>query len=133
LSFKYPDHQDRQTSAAAAKKAMFEKFRAASQDPTLEERRKERLVIHEARLARQAERQAEKEAARKQREAELAAQAAREAEEAAKAAREAEEAEAKRKADEAEQMVLLLADQKAKRDARYAARKAAKKMRRRGY
>jgi hypothetical protein len=80
-SFKYPDLSERQSSAAAAKKAMFEKFKAAAQDPTADERRKERAAIHEARLARQAER----EAARKQHEAELAAQAAREAELAAQA------------------------------------------------
>ena len=32
-SFKDPDHQERQTSAAAAKKAMLEKFRMAAVDP----------------------------------------------------------------------------------------------------
>ena len=123
-SFKYPDLHERQNSAAAAKKAMFEKFRAASQDPTAEERRKERIAIHEARLVRTAER----EAAKKQRETERAAQVTREAELA-----EAEEATARLAAEEAEQELAKLAEQKATRDARYAARKAAKKERRRGY
>ena len=128
-SFKYPDLHERQNSAAAAKKAMFEKFRAASQDPTAEERRKERIAIHEARLVRTAER----EAAKKQRETERAAQATREAELAVQAQREAEEATARLAAEEAEQELAKLAEQKATRDARYAARKAAKKERRRGY
>ena len=54
---------------------MLEKFRAASQDPAIEEQRAKRAAIHQARLVRAAER----EAAKKAREAELAAQAAREA------------------------------------------------------
>ena len=88
-SFKYPDLHERQNSAASAKKAMFEKFRAASQDPRPKSAARSGIAIHEARLVRQAER----EAAKKQREAELAAQAAREAELALQAQREAEEAD----------------------------------------
>ena len=129
LGFKYPELKDRQATADAAKKAMLEKFRAASQDPAIEEQRVKRAAIHEARLVRAAER----EAAKKAREAELAAQAAREAELAAQAAREAEEAKARAAAAESDRLAVLEAEQKAARDARYAARKADKKVRRRGY
>ena len=51
MSFKLPDHQDRQAAAAAAKKAMLEKFRAASADPALEQKLAERTEIHKARQA----------------------------------------------------------------------------------
>ena len=119
MSFKYPDLQERQKTAAAAKKAMLEKFKAASNDPAIAEREAARVAINEARLARAAER----EAAKKAREAELAAQAKREAEEAA----------ARAEAEERDRADALAAEQKAERDARYAARKAAKKERRRGY
>jgi hypothetical protein len=128
-SFKGSDLHDRRSNANAAKKQLLEKFRAASQDPSLAERQAARAAIHEARLARMAER----EKARQAREAELAAQAEREAELAAQAAREAEAAKAAAEAAEAERAEALLAEQKAARDERYAARKAAKKVRRRGY
>jgi hypothetical protein len=129
MSFKGADFQERQGNAAAAKKQMLEKFRAAANDPGLAERQAARTAIHEARLVREAER----EKARKVREAELAAQAAREAELAAQAAREAEEVRKAAELAEAEAALALLAEQKAARDKRYAARKAAKKARRRGY
>jgi hypothetical protein len=129
MIFKGADFQDRQSNAAAAKKQLLEKFRAAANDPGLAERQAERAAIHEARLVREAER----EKARKIREAELAAQAAREAELAAQAAREAEEVRKAAELAEAEAALALLAEQKATRDKRYAARKAAKKARRRGY
>ena len=89
-NFRSPDVLERRNNAAAVKKAMLEKFRAAAQDPALEEARLKRIAINEAREIRAAER----EAARKVREAELAAEAARQAELAAKAKREAEELEA---------------------------------------
>jgi Family of unknown function (DUF6481) len=130
MSFRVPDVLERRNNAAAVKKAMLDKFRAVTQDPVLaEQQRLKRTAINEARDARMAER----DAARKVREAELAAQAAREAEIAAQAAREAEAAEALAKAEAAERALALAAEQKAERDARYAARKAAKKVRRRGY
>jgi hypothetical protein len=130
MSFRVPDVLERRNNAAAVKKAMLEKFRAVTQDPVLaEQQRLKRIAINEARDGRVAER----DAARKVREAELAAQAAREAELAAQAAREAEAAEALAKAEAAERALALAAEQKAERDARYAARKAAKKVRRRGY
>jgi Family of unknown function (DUF6481) len=128
MSFQDPDHQHRQ-SAAAAKQAMLQKFRAASEDPEVARRHAARAAMNEARLVRIAER----EAAKRTREAELAEQATRAAELAAQTQREAEEAEALLAAQSAERAILLEAEQKAARDARYAARKAAKKERRRGY
>lgn len=127
--YKFDDLQERQKNAAAAKKAMLERFRAASQAPDLEAQREKRAAIHEARVARTAER----EAAKKVREAELAAQAARAAELAAQAEREAEEVKARAAAELIEREAVLELEQKAARDARYAARKADKKVRRRGY
>ena len=120
-SFRDPDHLQRQSAAAAAKQAMLQKFRAASEDPEVARRHAARVAMNEARLVRIAER----EAAKRAREAELAEQAAR-------VQREAEEAEALLAAQSAERAILLAAEQKAARDARYAARKAAKKERRRG-
>jgi hypothetical protein len=65
-SFQDPDHQHRQ-SAAAAKQAMLQKFRAASEDPEVTRRHAARVAMNEARLACIAER----EAAKRAREAEL--------------------------------------------------------------
>src|SRR5450756_2359440 len=79
--FRSPDVLERRNSAASIKKAMLEKFRAASQDPALEQQRLNRIAVNEARAGRMAER----EAAKKLREAELAEQAARAAELAAQA------------------------------------------------
>jgi hypothetical protein len=129
LGFKEPKLEDRRSAAEAAKKAMLEKFRAALQDPVREDQRAKRLANHNARLARTAER----EAAKKATEAKLAAQAAYEAELANQVAREAEEAKTRAAAEEVERAAALQAEQKAARDARFAARKAAKKVRRRGY
>jgi hypothetical protein len=129
-SYKDPDLQRRQSDAAAAKKATLEKFRAASVDPAVAAmRHATRVAVNEARLVRIAER----EAAKRAREAELAEQATRAAKLALQAQREAEEVEALVAAEKAERETLLAAEQKATRDARYAARKAAKKVRRRGY
>jgi hypothetical protein len=127
--FRSPDVLERRNNAAAVKKAMLEKFRAASQDPALEQQRLNRIAVNEARAGRITER----EAAKKVREAELAEQAALAAELTAQAQRETEKTEALAKAEAAERAVALAAEQKAERDARYAARKAAKKVRRRGY
>ena len=118
-SFQAPDHQQRQSAAAAAKLAMLQKFRAASEDPEVARRHAARVAMNEARLVRMAER----EAAKRAREAELAEQA----ELAAQAQREAEEVAVLLAAQAAEREILLKAEQKAARDARYAARKAAKK------
>jgi Family of unknown function (DUF6481) len=128
-SFRSPDVLERRNNAAAVKKAMLEKFKAAAQDPTLEEQRLKRIAIAEARDVRSAER----DAARKVREAELAVLADAEAERRAKAKAEAAELEALIATEKEAAEEALLVDQKAARDARYAARKAAKKERRRGY
>ena len=85
--------------------------------------------MNEARAGRTAER----EAAKKVREAELAEQAVRAAELAAQAQREIEKAEALVAAEGPNARRRWRPKQKAERDARYAARKAAKKVRRRGY
>jgi hypothetical protein len=128
--FRSPDVLERRNNADAVKKAMLEKFRAVTQDPVLaEQQRAKRVALSEARAARAADR----EAARKVRDAEMAAEAARLAEFEAQAQRDREAAEALLAAERAEQEAQLAAEQKAARDVRYAARKAAKKMRRRGY
>ena len=87
MSFQTPDLRDRQSAAAAAKKALLEKFRTAAQDPSLAEKEAARRAVAEAREKRNAER----EAVRKAREAELAAEAARQAAIAEKARKEQEE------------------------------------------
>ena len=47
-SFKGPDLQQRQTNAAEAKKAMLEKFRAASEDPAVAKRQETRAATNQA-------------------------------------------------------------------------------------
>jgi hypothetical protein len=124
--FRGPDFHERQRNAADARKAMVDKFRAAMTDPALAERR----------AAAEAEsliRRARREQARTKRDAERAERAARAAELAAIAQLEADEAAARAAAEADERDAALKAEQKAARDARYAARKAAKKERRRGY
>ncbi|MGK9231432.1 hypothetical protein KXS07_07370 [Inquilinus limosus] len=113
---------DRLNSAAAAKKAALEKFRAktAPNNPELIKQRQERQAILEAREKREAERRSAREAE----EARLRAEAEARAQEEARRKAEAAEAEARARREEAERMVALLAEQKAERDARYAARKA---------
>ena len=85
--------------------------------------------MNEARSVRIAER----EAAKKLRMVELAEKAARAAEHDARTKREAEEVEARLATEKAERETLLEVEQKAARDARYKARKTAKKVRRRGF
>ena len=100
---KIDDFNDRRAAAAEARQAALRKFQArpSPDSPEVRERMAAQKLLAEAREARQAERKAERaaEAARA-----LAAERARLAEEAARAA-------------------ALLAEQKAARDARYAARK----------
>src|SRR5260370_41463285 len=103
MSFQDPNLQQRQSTAAAARKAMLEKFRAGSEDPVVAQRHAARVAVNEARLIRVAER----EAAKRVREAELAEQAARAAELALQAQREAEQAEALIATEKAERAVLL--------------------------
>ncbi len=101
-----PEYVDRQANAAKAKSALLEKFRANQE--TDEDFAKRQSVMLELRIARE------------QREAERKA--------AAEAARQVElERLAKLKAEEEERARQLAAEQKARRDARYASRKKRKK------
>ncbi len=108
--FKEPGFADRQKAAAQAKKELLNKFRTqpGHDDPDVAKRRAEREATaasrEKARLAREA---AKLEAKQREQEAKAA--------EAVRIAREKEEEAALQVANEAEQ--------KAKRDARYAARK----------
>ena len=52
--FNTPDLEKRKESAAAAKKALLERFRAASEDPTRAEREAARKAINAAREQRMA-------------------------------------------------------------------------------
>jgi hypothetical protein len=128
-NYKDPDFQERKDIAAAAKKALLQKFVAAAEDPKMAQRQAERVAINEARLVRMAER----EAVRLKREADLAEDLVKAANREAQARLEAENAATVHAAEEAERAAAIAAGKKAERDARYAARKAAKKVRRRGY
>lgn len=115
---KNSEFQDRLTLAAKAKTAMLERFRArpGPDDPAVLERKAAQAAIDAAREIRAAERKQarEAEAARK-----AAEQAARVLEESAKAAEQVAQ-----KAADAARLIQLAAEQKAARDARYAARQA---------
>ncbi len=101
-----PEYLDRQSNAAKAKTALVEKFRANKESEEDFAARQAKLIeIRDAREAREAERKAIAEAARKAEEERLAREKA-EAEEAAR---------------------QLAAEQKARRDERYASRKKRKK------
>lgn len=105
-----------------AKKALLEKFkqRPTADDPEFQARQAERMAIAEARAQREAEKKR-----LKQEKAEREAREKAEREAAAEAAARAE-AEAKTAAED-DMIARVLADEaerKAKRDARYAARKA---------
>ncbi|HEY2528273.1 MAG TPA: DUF6481 family protein [Xanthobacteraceae bacterium] len=128
-NYKDPDFQERKDTAAAARKALLQKFLAAAQDPKIAQRQAERVAINEARLVREAKR----EAARLKRETELAEELATAAKREAQGRLEAEKAATLLAAENAEREAAITAEKKAERDARYAARKAAKKVRRRGY
>ena len=127
--YREKDIFERRNAANEAKRALLERFKArpAEDDPAVLARKAERQAILEARQKREAE----KEKLRQERLArEAAERAEREAaEEVARlAAEEAARAEAKAKeAEENERIARLLSDEaerKAKRDARYAARKS---------
>lgn len=117
-----PNHKERLEAAQAAKKAMLEKFKnKPSVDPQVAAERAAAAKAREEKRAQAEERRrARVEAERLERM--LAAEAAAKAE-AERARREAAEAEAKRKAD-AEAAEILAFEQKARRDLRYASRKA---------
>ena len=120
---------DRLSSAAKAREAMLERFRnrPTADDPAVQERLEAQKAIIAARDARNAERRAaaEQEAARIAAEkAELKRHQEREAaEEVMRQARKAAEIAAA-DADYKSRALALAAQQKAARDARYAARKA---------
>jgi hypothetical protein len=126
-NYKDSEFQERKNTAAAAKKALLQKFLAATEDPKIAQRQAERVALNEARLIRKAER----ETARLRREAELAEELATAAKRDAQVRLEAEKAATLLAAEEAEREAAITAEKKAERDARYAARKAAKKVRRR--
>jgi hypothetical protein len=109
------DFNERLSTAAKAKQALLEKFRARpkADDPAAAERNAARLAVSLARDARIAERKAAREAEAVRVQAEAIRHAAEDA--ARKAAAEAEQAA---------QELALEAERKAARDARYAARKA---------
>ena len=109
--FKQPGFAERQKAAMQARENLLQKFRAqpTADDPEVARRRAEREAIAANRARLKQEREAAK-AEQVRREEEAAAA------EAARIAREKEEAAARQAQIEAEQ--------KAKRDARYAARKA---------
>jgi monoamine oxidase len=101
-----PEYLDRQSNATKAKSALLEKFRANQEsDEDFAKRQANLLEIRIAREEREAKRKAEAEAAQQ---AEL-------------------ERLAKLKAEEEARAAELAAEQKARRDARYASRKKRKK------
>ncbi|ODT31523.1 MAG: hypothetical protein ABS35_04660 [Kaistia sp. SCN 65-12] len=126
--YREKDVFERRNAANEAKKALLERFKAkpADDDPAVLARKAERQAILEARAIREAEKTRLKQEklareAKEKAEREAAAEAARLAAEQAAA----EEARLK-DAEENERIARLLADEaarKAKRDARYAARK----------
>ena len=126
--FKHQAVEDRLSTAADAKKAMLERFRSrpGPDDPAVQERVAAQLAVAEARQARMAERRAAQEAETARKAAEQAArvveQQAKEAEQAAYLARKANDA-AVAQAEYKARALALAAEQKAKRDARYAKRK----------
>ncbi|MBS0469550.1 MAG: hypothetical protein JSR60_00660 [Proteobacteria bacterium] len=125
--FKEKGFNDRLQDQAKARQALLDRVRAKApqNDPEFAARQAERVRIAQERDARNAAREAEK-AAERQRE--LDRKAAEEAARLEAVRLEAEERE-KAKREEADKLVQLLADQKAARDARYAARKQRQKKR----
>jgi hypothetical protein len=109
--FKEPGFTDRQKAAQQARQNLLNKFKSqpGPDDPAVAARRAEREAAAAKKAEAKAAREAEK-AEQKRREQEAAAVLA------AEKAREAEQM--------AEKLAALEAEQKAKRDARYAARKA---------
>jgi hypothetical protein len=117
------DISARREAAEKAKQKMLERFRAKQDDPAAAERKAERLAIAQAREQRQREREERKKAEAER----LAAEQKAREDEAARLAAEEAEREAIRKREEGDRAIALLQEQKAARDARYAARKARKR------
>jgi hypothetical protein len=118
------DFSDRLSAAKNARQAMTAKFlqRPGSDDPAVVERRQARQAMSAARAVRTAERNAHAAAAA----AETAARQERAAAEAAGAAAEAAAQQEREAAENEANKAQLEVEQKAARDARYAARKARK-------
>jgi hypothetical protein len=119
------DFAESRKTSSEAKQAMLERFRArpSKDDPAIKEREAARIAT---KLAREARIQA-REVARKAEAERLAAELKAREEEAARLAAEKAELEAAERRREADEAVKLLAEQKAARDARYAARRARKR------
>ena len=118
MALKGSTFTDRRDEAAAAKRALIERFKArpAADDPAVVARAAERKAVAEARDARTVERNKRKEEQDLQRQAELRTQQEAEARAADEAVAKAVEQTAR---DEA-----IRAERKAQRDAKYAARKS---------
>ncbi len=127
--YREKDFHERRNAAGDAKQALLAKFKArpAADDPKVLARQAERKAILEARAIREAEKERLKQERLAREAKERAEREAIEAE-ARRIAEEAALAEAtKRESEENERIGRVLADEaerKAKRDARYAARKA---------
>lgn len=127
--YREKDIFERRNAANEAKRALLDKFKARppADDPAVLARQAERKAILEARAIRDAERERQK-AERQARQAADKARRDAEAEAARKLAAEAAEAASRdREAEENERIARVLAEEaerKAKRDARYAARKS---------
>lgn len=122
-----PDVAERLSAATAAKRALFQRAKAAAADPGAIERRKAREAVVAARNARIAQRRAAAQAMREREEAERAAAEAA-AGEARQAARKA--AEEARAAHETERAVAQAAE-KAKLEAILETRRAGRKKKKR--
>lgn len=127
--YREKDFSERRNAADEARKALLERFKAkpAADDPAVLAKQAERKAILEARAVREAEKLKQKQERLAREAAEKAAREA--AEEAARLEAEIQAAaDAKiREAEENERIARVLADEaerKAKRDARYAARKS---------
>jgi len=121
MAFKGDNFKDRATTAAEARKKLAERFKAMPKpdDPRMLELAAERKAIAEAREIRQAERaraKAEEDARRAEEDKLRAIEEARAADEARR-----------RAIEERAKQLQVAAEQKAARDARYAARKAKKR------
>ena len=113
------DFIDRRNTAKEAKAALLEKMKAKQNDPAAQARREERAAVAAARAEREA-------AKRDQRKAEEDERRAAEAAAAAEAAEAAEKAAVSERDKLIAQAMVDQAAQKAKRDARYAARQSRK-------
>ena len=116
------DISESRATAASARKAMLERFRArpAEDDPAVVERKAARLAVSQAREARIAAREANRRAETERQAAELKVRE----EEAKRMALEQAERDKMERRAEGDRALDLLAEQKAARDSRYAARQA---------